>query len=243
MKENKYDDPNFFASYGLMPRSTAGLEAAGEWPAFRALLPDLADKTVLDLGCGYGWHCRYAMEQKAKRVTGIDLSKKMLEKAKELTQDQNIQYECVAIEDITFSEATFDVVISSLALHYVSDFQQVCEHVYHCLVPSGTFVFSVEHPVFTAMASQDWFYDEQKNRMHWPIDHYFSEGLRKTRFLNEDVIKYHRTVETYLSNLLDAGFTINRLCEPKPSASVLKNYPDMVHELRRPIFLLFSVSK
>ncbi|MEH6307598.1 class I SAM-dependent methyltransferase [Olivibacter sp. CPCC 100613] len=243
MKENKYDDLNFFVNYSAMPRSVVGLEAAGEWPTFRALLPNLANKSILDLGCGYGWHCRYAMEQKAKQVIGIDLSKKMLEKAKALTEHSGIRYECRAIEDVVYDEATFDVVISSLALHYVQDFQQVCQRVYHCLVPGGVFVFSVEHPIFTAMASQDWFYDEQGHRSHWPVDHYFSEGLRKTQFLQEEVVKYHRTVESYLSNLLDAGFAINRLCEPKPSAQALKDYPDMVHELRRPIFLLLSVSK
>ncbi|HLX39014.1 MAG TPA: class I SAM-dependent methyltransferase, partial [Ktedonobacteraceae bacterium] len=65
MKQNKYDDPTFFANYSQMARSIGGLEAAGEWPAFRELLPQLRDKHVLDLGCGFGWHCRYAREQQA----------------------------------------------------------------------------------------------------------------------------------------------------------------------------------
>ncbi len=55
MKQNKYDDPAFFANYRQMARSIGGLDEAGEWPAFRALLPTLRDKTVLDLGCGFGW--------------------------------------------------------------------------------------------------------------------------------------------------------------------------------------------
>jgi hypothetical protein len=54
MKQNKYDDPEFFEIYSQMPRSIGGLEKASEWPALRALLPDLRDKHVLDLGCGYG---------------------------------------------------------------------------------------------------------------------------------------------------------------------------------------------
>jgi len=62
MKQNKYDDPGFFANYSQMARSIGGLDAAGEWPAFRALLPQLREKKVLDLGCGFGWHCRYARE-------------------------------------------------------------------------------------------------------------------------------------------------------------------------------------
>nr|WP_199616218.1 hypothetical protein [Paenibacillus alkalitolerans] len=72
MKQNKYDDPEFFENYSRMPRSTGGLSAAGEWPAFRALFPVLRDKKVLDLGCGFGWHCRYARERQARSVVGID---------------------------------------------------------------------------------------------------------------------------------------------------------------------------
>lgn len=37
------------------------------------MLLEFAGKTVLDLGCGFGWHCRYAIENGAKSVVGIDL--------------------------------------------------------------------------------------------------------------------------------------------------------------------------
>jgi len=80
MKQNKYDDPAFFARYSEMARSVGGLQTAAEWPAFRGLLPDLRDKRVLDLGCGFGWHCRYACEQGARSVVGADLSEKMLQR-------------------------------------------------------------------------------------------------------------------------------------------------------------------
>ena len=81
MKENQYDDSHFFEQYSHFPRSVEGLSAAGEWHALKALLPDFRGKRVLDLGCGFGWHCRYAAEQGAAQVMGIDLSEKMLAKA------------------------------------------------------------------------------------------------------------------------------------------------------------------
>ena len=81
MLENKYDDPHFFEKYSDMARSRQGLAAAGEWRQLKALLPPLAGKKILDLGCGFGWHCRYAVEQGAAQAIGIDLSEKMLEKA------------------------------------------------------------------------------------------------------------------------------------------------------------------
>lgn len=71
MKENKYDDNIFFQKYSQMSRSQQGLAGAGEWETLRKLLPDFKDKRVLDLGCGYGWHCIYAMEHGASSVVGV----------------------------------------------------------------------------------------------------------------------------------------------------------------------------
>jgi tRNA G46 methylase TrmB len=90
MKQNKYDDNIFFEKYGKMPRSIGGLDAAGEWPVLKSVLPDLNNKRLLDLGCGYGWHCRYAIENNAKEIIGVDISKKMPKKAISMTNSNNI---------------------------------------------------------------------------------------------------------------------------------------------------------
>ena len=82
MKENNYDNPGFFSQYRRFPRSVEGLSAAGEWHALQKLFPDFSGKRVLDLGCGFGWHCRYAADHGAAAVIGVDLSEKMLEKAR-----------------------------------------------------------------------------------------------------------------------------------------------------------------
>lgn len=243
MKQNKYDDLGFFEKYSQMARSTGGLDAAGEWPALRALLPELKDKNVLDLGCGYGWHCRYAREMQARSVVGVDLSEKMLERARELTNDPAITYRRLAIEDIDFAEGQFEVVISSLAIHYVENFELLCRKVHHCLAPEGSFILSVEHPIFTSRPEQDWHYDEHGERMHWPVDLYQDEGQRVARFLDHDVVKYHRTVAAYMNTILDAGFSIARVSEPGPTEAALEMYPDMRDETRRPIFLLIAAVK
>lgn len=243
MKQNIYDDPDFFTRYSQMPRSTGGLNAAGEWQAFRTMLPDLSGKRVLDLGCGYGWHCRYAAEQNAMSVVGVDISGKMLAKAKAETSDPRVAYQQAAIEDLEFPVNQFDVVISSLALHYVERFDLVCRNVHQWLVPSGVFAISVEHPVFTALEAQDWCYGENNERLHWPVDHYQQEGIRHTHWLADDVIKYHRTVATYINSLIESGFRITRLLEPEPSPEMLTAHPDMKDECRRPIFLLIAAVK
>lgn len=102
MKENRYDDAVFFEKYSQVNRSRQGLSGAGEWGAFKKLLPDFAGKRVLDLGCGYGWHCMYAAEQGASSVVGIDLSERMLSVAREKSKFPQVQYQRCAIEDIVF---------------------------------------------------------------------------------------------------------------------------------------------
>jgi SAM-dependent methyltransferase len=243
MKQNKYDDSEFFSRYSQMPRSIGGLKAAGEWHELRAMLPELRDKKVLDLGCGFGWHCLYAREQHARSVVGVDLSENMLERARTMTKDPKINYLRNAIEDIDFTAGEFDVVISSLALHYIEHFDSICQKIHHFLAPGGTFVLSVEHPVFTALASQDWYYGPQGERLHWPLDDYHVEGSRQARFLDNDVVKYHRTVATYMNALIASGFRITKVSEPQPTQEMLDNNPDMRDEIRRPIFLMIGAVK
>ena len=243
MKQNKYDEASFFENYSLMPRSTAGLEAAGEWGAFRALLPDLQGQRVLDLGCGFGWHCRYAREHGAVSVVGIDLSTNMLERARKLTSDPGIEYLQLAIEDAAFSADEFDTVISSLAIHYVEDFYSLCRQIYHCLKPGGAFVFSVEHPIFTALAAQDWQYGPEGEKQHWPVDSYHLEGPRQANFLDHEVTKYHRNAATYINTLIDCGFSLTRISELQPTADMLEQNAAWVEETRRPMFLLLSAVK
>ena len=243
MKENRYDDPQFFEKYSRMSRSEQGLAGAGEWYALRQMLPDFAGKRVLDLGCGYGWHCRYAVEQGAAAVVGVDLSQRMLERARQMTDSPRIEYKRGAIEDIDFPAGSFDAVISSLAFHYVEDFAAVCRKVCGCLQPGGDFVFSVEHPVFTAYGTQDWYRDENGAILHWPVDGYYTEGWRKTVFLGEEVTKYHKTLTTYLNSLLQNGFALTGVVEPAPTPEAVRTIPGMADELRRPMMLLVSACK
>jgi len=243
MKQNKYDEPDFFIKYSEMPRSVGGLENAGEWPAFRQLLPDLRDQRLLDLGCGFGWHCRYAREQGARFVIGVDLSEKMLARAKTDTRDSAIEYRRCAIEDIDFADGQFDVVMSSLALHYVEPFNVVCLRISRWLTTGGTFVFSVEHPVFTAIAAQEWCSDSRGERLHWPVDDYQQEGPRNAKWIGDNVIKYHRTTATYVNTVVDSGLSIAKLIEPKPTTEMLVKWPEWKDECRRPMFLLIAAFK
>lgn len=54
MKENKYDDIDFFNEYKKMLRFVKGLEGAGEWHELEKMTPNFKDKDVLDLGVALG---------------------------------------------------------------------------------------------------------------------------------------------------------------------------------------------
>ena len=237
-----YDEAGFFDSYAEMDRSRRGLAAAGEWPQFRAMFPPLEGKRVLDLGCGYGWHCAYAAQHGAAAVLGTDLSEKMLATAQAKNGAPQITYRRSAMEDLAFPDGSFDVILSSLALHYVRDFVPLVERIVRWLTPGGHFIFSVEHPVFTAYGSQDWFYDAEGEVLHITVDDDYYEGKRDAVFLGEHVVKYHRTLTTYLNTLLEQGLVLRHVVEPQPPENML-DLPGMRDEMRRPMMLLVSADK
>ena len=242
MTQNIYDDPEFFERYSRLPRSVEGLDGAPEWPALRALLPDLAGTKVLDLGCGFGWFCRWARAQGAAEVLGLDVSEKMLARARADTSDAAITYLRADLERLALSAASFDLIYSSLALHYVEHLRALLAEVHRALVPGGRFVFSAEHPVFTAPTKPGWSLDPS-GRKSWALDAYLEEGPRSTDWLTAGVIKQHRTLATYLNMLLTIGFALAHIEEWGPTPEQIVAQPALADERRRPPFLLVSAGR
>jgi len=244
MKQNIYDDPTFFSGYAELRRSELGLNAALEWPAFRSLLPPLAGKRLLDLGCGFGNLCRYVRQQGAEQIAGVDISANMLARARE--DGAGITYIHRPFEDVNFDPASFDVVTSSLALHYTEDYERVCSNVARWLIRGGTFAFSVEHPMMTSVVNcvaPGWCTGEDGGRKHWPVDNYRAEGIRRHWWFVDGVINYHRTVETYINRLIDSGFEITRVLEPEPTPEAIAERLELIEQCRRPPFLLIAARK
>lgn len=237
--KNIYDNKDFFEKYNQMNRSQKGLAGAGEWSTLQPMLPDFDEKDVLDLGCVYGWHDRYAVDNGAKSVIGVDMSEKMLDMARSKTETKKITYMHDDITKVNFNQNQFDVVLSSLALHYVPSFDKVVQQVSRYLKPQGTFIFSVEHPIFTAQGREEWNYDNDGRIKDFPVDNYFYEGKRETDFLGETVVKYHKTLTTYLNGLLQNNFQITQVVEPMPPKNMM-NLLGMKDEMRRPMMLIVS---
>jgi ubiquinone/menaquinone biosynthesis C-methylase UbiE len=242
MTQNIYDDQEFFEGYSRLPRSVEGLDGAPEWPALGALLPDLRGLAVLDLGCGFGWFCRWARQNGAARVLGIDVSERMLARSRATTEDPAITYSKADMEHVELPRASFDLVYSSLSFHYIEHLNRLMSEVYRALVPGGSLVFSVEHPIYTAPAEPTWSVDAA-GRKTWPIDGYLAEGPRSTDWLARGVIKQHRTVGTYLNMLLRLGFAISHVEEWGPTDEQIASRPSLADERQRPPFLLVAARR
>ncbi|MBN9221822.1 MAG: class I SAM-dependent methyltransferase [Mesorhizobium sp.] len=242
MAQNIYDQPDFFAGYSQLGRSVEGLDGAAEWPALRAMLPEISGLRVVDLGCGFGWFCRWAHENGAAQVLGLDLSEKMLARAKAAGPDTGIAYERADLGQLSLPQGGFDLAYSSLALHYVEDVSRLFATVHQALAPGGHFVFSTEHPVYMAPTRPGWVVDGEGRKI-WPVDRYLVEGPRKTDWLAKGVIKYHRTTGTTLNALIGAGFTIERVEDFCPTAEQIAARPELSEELERPMFLLVSARR
>jgi ubiquinone/menaquinone biosynthesis C-methylase UbiE len=242
MAQNIYDTPEFFEGYSQLPRSIHGLDGAPEWPAIRALLPDLDGKRVVDLGCGFGWFARWARLHGAVHVLGLDLSHSMLERANADTQDDGIEYRNADLETLELPEVSFDLAYSSLAFHYVADFGRLMQTVHRALAKGGHLAFNIEHPVYMAATRPQWIADTD-GRKTWPVNSYAREGVRTTGWLAKGVVKYHRTVATTLNTLLDTGFAIRRVVEFAPTAEQIAAAPQLAEETERPMMLIIAAQR
>ena len=242
MAQNIYDNPDFFSGYSQLPRQVQGLSGAPEWPAIRALLPNLVDKRIVDLGCGFGWASRWMRGQGATSVLGIDLSENMISRAKEITSDDAITYRTADLETLELPEAAFDLAYSALAFHYIRDFARLARMVHRSLVPGAEFVFTIEHPIFMAATHPRWIEDKDGPKT-WPVNRYAVEGERRTDWFVKGVVKYHRTLGTTLNTLIHAGFAIKAVEEFAPSLEQIKENPALAEELERPMMLLISARR
>lgn len=240
--ENLYDKEEFFEQYARMDRSRLGLAGAGEWRQLEPLFPELRGKAVLDLGCGYGWHCQYAASQGAAEVLGIDQSGRMIAEAQRRCAAPCIRYEVCGLEDFTYPPERYDLVVSNLVLHYVPELTEVYRKVYQTLKPRGVFLFNIEHPVFTSGVNQEWIVDGRGQALYWPVDRYFSPGERTVRFLDQTVTKQHHTLTQILMGLLETGFRLDAVEEARPPEEMM-SLPGMADELRRPMMLLVRAQK
>ena len=243
MNQNYFDDPRFFDAYMEFRRRDDGFNAALENPTMISLLPNLDGKQVLDIGCGVGNLCRHVAAQGAGRVLGIDPSERMISLARSSGVEfvGRVEYLQKCVEDFNAQPGSFQLILSSLAIHYMEDIESVFSNVFRWLSPGGIFIFSIDHPVLSA-GPRTWLRDSD-GKEFWAVSDYFAEGKREFEWLGERVVKYHRTIETLVSALTTCGFRVERLVEPRPDEQLLRQRPELSAARRRPEFLFIKARR
>jgi SAM-dependent methyltransferase len=206
------------------------------------MLPPLNGRRVLDLGSGFGAFCRWAVEQGAAEVTGVDLSANMIASARERGPGLPTRYIAADLEAYEPEAGAFDLVYSSLALHYLADFDAACRRIADALVPGGSLVFSMEHPIYAARANPEWLADGAGQRV-FALSGYGREGERVTDWVVSGVVKHHRKLSTCVGTLLRHGLVLDAMDEWTPSAADLAAHAGLDDEIIRPMLLLMALHK
>jgi predicted TPR repeat methyltransferase len=234
-----YDDDAIFDTYWATRTRPDNPNDTLEQPVLRELSGDLRDRRILDLGCGVASFGLHALAQAATTYLGVDGSNKMVTAARTALAGTRGQVVQASMETWEYPEAAFDLVVSSLALHYVPDLDRVMAGVARALVPGGRFVFSVEHPITTSCA-RGW---TQPQRQDWIVDDYFVTGARETTWLGGEVVRYHRTIEDYVTVMQTAGFVLDSLRESRPDPARFTDQTECARRLRIPLFLFLAGHK
>ncbi len=244
-RQNIFDNEVFFEGYKKLRDNDTNYNDLLEQPAMRKLLPNLNGKSVLDLGCGYGHNCIDFINDGASSVTGIDISNKMLEVAKEKSANENIEYINMSMTDIDRLGIGFDFIYSSLAFHYVENFDAFAKKIYACLNSGGVLLFSQEHPIITATVNGNGHFnrDENGDRISYTFSNYNEPGERKIHWYVDGVVKYHRTFSGVISALVNAGFVIYKIVEPLPEDWAIEKLPTIVKEKIKPNYLIVKAMK
>ncbi len=243
--QNVYDNPIFFEGYKELRNRDDNYNILVEQPAMTRLLPNLKNKTVLDLGCGYGNSCIDFIEKGAKRVLGIDISERMLTVAKSESSHKDIEYLCMNMAELHLLNEKFDLIYSSLAFHYIENFGSLICDVFHHLNDGGQLLFSQEHPIVTATLDGKGHFnkDANGNLISYSFSNYSESGLRNTTWFVENVIKYHRTIGELLTTIAETGFRIEEVVEPVPEEWALQKRPVLAKEFIKPNFLIIKARK
>ncbi|MFR1518509.1 MAG: class I SAM-dependent methyltransferase [Clostridia bacterium] len=242
--QNIYDNPSFFEGYRKLRNNPSAANDIVEKPALFSLCPDFFNKAVLDLGCGYGENCRDFSKMGAERVLGVDISEKMLDIAKKENQSEIVSFMRMSMSDISFLNMKFDVILSSLAVHYIENFDKLVADIYTLLNEDGIFIFSQEHPLTTALTKEPrWSRDSNGNILHYNLTDYSIPGERITTWIIDGVIKYHRSFSSILNSLSTVGFIIERVLEPLPDNDIIQKYPSYKKYYHKPDFLLIRARK
>ncbi len=222
-----------------------------EKPAMYSLLPNLKNKNVLCLGCGTGEECASLKSKGAKSVTGIDISKGMIEVAKKNFPD--LVFKTGDVENLKLKKDSYDLIYSSLMMHYINDWVKPLKKIYSLLKPKSKFLFSTHNPVSYAgeftkkgdLRTQLFGYRELNNNIVKVYGDYKKERLIKDIWFGDFKVNYyHRPMSSLLNDIAQTDFKITKCLEPQMTVEAKKNYKsDYIIQSKIPLFIIFELTK
>lgn len=248
-KENIYDTKTFFDNYIKLRNNSVNVSANEiiEMPAIYKELPDIKGKKVLDLGCGYGNNCIKSIELGASYVLGTDISKNMIDLANKTNNHKSIEYKQIAMEDISKINNKFDLVISSLAFHYIEDYDKLLKDIYNLLNDDGILIFSQEHPISTGTILNKETNYKSKHKIgdkeYKLVSDYNNEGTRNVNWLGSNYTKYHRNISTLINTLLDNKFKLLKIVEPLADSEKIHLNYKYLNQTNMPYFIIIKAKK
>lgn len=228
---NSYEE---MAEYYYKYIDTKPFNAYYERPATVSLLPDVKGKKVLDASCAAGWYTKYLLD-KGAFVTAVDFSPQMIEMTKKRVGNKAEIIRADLNEPLSFIKTnSLDIVLSSLTLHYLKNWEIVMSEFNRILKENGKLIFSVHHPFmdFTMFKKENYFLTELLDD-EWDT----TNGKVKVQF-------YRRPLNKIITSVIDSGFIIEKLLEPMPIEKFKIEEPNIYDKLtKNPQFLFIKAKK
>lgn len=245
-KQNIYDKKEFFDGYQNMREQQINANNLIEKPQMQEMLPkDVSGMTILDLGCGAGGLSKMLSDAGAKYVLGTDISKNMINEANKMAVKGKLEFKVMAMEEIDQIHKKFDMVVSSLAFHYVKDFEKLIKDISNLLKPNGLLVFSQEHPMRVCRV----YSNEQSKQIDIDGKHYFlisdyqNMGKRVYNWYGTNVEKYHRTMEYIINTLCNSNLNIEHIMPSYATKKAIKLVDKYKYQVDLPYFLYIRAKK
>lgn len=205
-----------------------------ERPATLSLLPEVKGRRVLDAGCGPGIYSELLIER-GSEVVAIDASPKMIALAQQRLGEKADIHQADLSKPLPLDSSSFDLVLSALVMDYIEDWSATFAEFHRVLRPAGRFVFSIQHPFF--------------DYRDFGSNNYYATELVGCEWKGFDGVRvympsFRRPLSAALNTLIEAGFEIERIVEPQPTAEFKAADPKHYEELsREPCFLCLRARK
>ncbi len=220
-------------------------------PSFLDFIGDLDGRKVLDAGCGEGLSSR-DLTHKGAKVVGVDLSTRMIElvRGEEEREPLGIGYRQASFSDLSiFEDGSFDAVVSMMALMDAPDFTGGAKEFFRVLRPGGMFAFSVIHPCFYTRGL-GYVRDDKGRRIKLTVSDYFADApaVKRWRFPTQEetkesayfeVPRFPYTLSHYVNGLVEAGFVLTGIVEPRPSEETCRRVPRLAFWRRHGALYLY----